>query len=152
MMVFMICDFCHRGIDIMEKKDQKYHIKAFGASTCKAVKKYLSCLTDVKQDDPFWITLDGKALTYSGLREILRRLCAEAGIDMHHFHDFRRFYALELYNTTHDIYMVSRALDHKDIEVTKRYISLDERTNMEALRTYSPMDRQFRQTGIKVVK
>ena len=84
------------------------------------------------------------------MREVLRRLCSEAGIEMHHFHDFRRFYGLELYKSTHDIYLVSRALDHKDIGVTKRYIALDDLEDMEAVRAYSPMDRRSHQTGAKV--
>jgi integrase len=69
---------------------------------------------------------------------------------MHHFHDFRRFYGKSLYEETHDIFMVSRALDHKDIYVTKRYIAIDDRESAESIRTYSPMDRRTRQTGVKV--
>ena len=132
------------------EKDQQYHIKAFGTATCKAIKKYLLCLVDVKPDDPFWLQMDGRALTRVGMREVLRRLCKEAGIAHHEFHDFRRYYGKTLYETTHDIFMVSRALDHKDIYVTKRYIAVDDREDAEAVRTYSPMDRKYRQTGAKI--
>ena len=86
------------------------------------------------------------------MRSVLRRLCDEAGIDVHHFHDFRRFYGKELYNSTHDIFMVSRALDHKDIEVTKRYIALEEIETAEITRTYSPMDRRYQQTGATITR
>lgn len=132
------------------EKDQRYHIKAFGAATTKAIKKYLDCLADVKPEDPFWLCMDGSRLQKDGLREILRRLCAEAQIPMHHFHDFRRFYALELYRSTHDVYLVSRALDHKDIEVTKRYLRTDELEDQQIARTFSPMDRRAQMTGAKV--
>jgi len=135
---------------VVYEKDQQFHTKPFGNSTAKAIKKYLLCLTDVKPDDPFWLQMDGRALSKVGMREILRRLCAEAGIDMHHFHDFRRFYGKSLYEATHDIFMVSRALDHKDIYVTKRYIAIDDRESAESIRTYSPMDRRTHQTGVKV--
>ena len=132
------------------EKDQMFHVKAFGVSTAKAIRKYLDCLADVKDDDPFWLTMDGKRLQKDGLREVLRRLCNEAKIPMHHFHDFRRFYAMELYQSTKDIYLVSRALDHKNVEVTKRYLRLDEIADKEVARIYSPMDRKFGQTGVKV--
>lgn len=135
---------------VVFEKDQQFHTKPFGNATSKAIKKYLLCLTDVKPDDPFWLQMDGRALTKVGMREILRRLCAEAGIDMHHFHDFRRFFGKSLYEATHDIFMVSRALDHKDIYVTKRYIAIDDRESAESIRTYSPMDRRTHQTGVKV--
>lgn len=140
----------NRGELTVYEKDRQYHVKAFGVTTCKAIKKYLSCLVDVMPDDPFWLCMDGTALTWAGMRSILRRLCDEAGIDIHHFHDFRRFYGKELYNSTHDIFMVSRALDHKDIEVTKRYIALEEMECAEITRTYSPMDRRYQQTNVTV--
>jgi len=137
---------------ITHEKDQRYHIHSFGSATTKAVKAYLNCLEDVKPTDPFWLKMDGVALSTYGAKEVLRRLCSEAGIRMHHFHDFRRFYALELYNSTHDIYMVSRALNHKDIEVTKRYLNIDDLQNAEDVRLHSPMDRKLHQTGTKVVR
>jgi site-specific recombinase XerD len=62
-------------------------------------------------------------LTQSGVREILRRLQHDSE-NSHEFHAFRRFYGLSLYNETHDIYFVSRMLDHSNIEVTKRYLDI----------------------------
>lgn len=146
-----MCDVDIKRCEMMVfEKDQRYHTKAFGVATGKAIQKYLSCLADVKPEDPFWLTLDGRQLTEAGLREILRRLCSSAKIPVHHFHDFRRYYGKALYDSTHDIYLVSRALDHKDITVTKRYIYLDEIEDKENARLYSPMDRKFGQTGAKV--
>ena len=132
------------------EKDQQFHTKPFGAATCKAIKKYLNCLEGYEPDDPFWLSVDGKHLAPSGFREILRRNCTAAGIPVHQFHDFRRYYGLQLYNSTHDIYAVSRALDHKSIEVTKRYLAIDDRENAEVVRAFSPMDKKFRQTKIRV--
>ena len=140
----------NRGEMVVFEKDQRYHIKAFGSATTKAVKKYLNCLADVKPDDPFWLQMDGRALTKSGMREVLVRLCHEAGIGRHYFHDFRRYYGKTLYESTHDIFMVSKALDHKDVHVTKRYIAIDDRENAEAVRSHSPMDRRVHQTGVRI--
>lgn len=132
------------------EKDQRFHVHSFGSATNRAIKAYLNCLDDIQPTDPFWLKMDGVALTTYGAKEVLRRLCSEAGIRMHHFHDFRRFYALELYKSTHDIYMVSRALNHKDIEVTKRYIAIDDLQNAENVRHHSPMDKKLKQTGVNV--
>jgi len=138
------------GTIITHEKDQQFHVHSFGSACSKAIVKYLSCLEDVKPTDPFWLTMDGAGLTVYGAKEILRRLCAEANIPMHHFHDFRRFFAKELYKSTRDIYTVSRALQHKGIEVTKRYIDVDDYETAEITRSFSPMDRRLRQTGVKV--
>ena len=142
----------NRSEIVVYEKDQLYHTKAFGQATAKAVRKYMNCLADIKPSDPFWLSLDGTSLTWQGLREILRRLCTEAKIPVHHFHDFRRYYGLELYNSTHDIYLVSRALDHKDIEVTKRYLAIDDQEAAETARSHSPMDKRLRQTGVKIIR
>lgn len=135
---------------IVFEKDQQYHTKPFGATTAKAMKKYFNCLQEVLPDDPLWLQMDGRALDYAGIREILRRNCVAAGIPIHLFHDFRRYYGLQLYNTTHDIYTVSRALDHKDIEVTKRYLAIGDRENAEVVRSHSPVDKITKQTRVTV--
>ena len=135
---------------IVYEKDQDYHYKPFGASTTKAIRSYFDCLSDVKPEDPMWIKLDGCALSAYGAKEILRRLSREAGIEEQSFHDFRRFYGMEAYKATKDIYFVSRALDHKSVEVTKRYLAIDQIEDMEEARSVSPMDRRIGQTGIKV--
>ena len=126
------------------EKDQDFHVKTFGIATGKAIKKYLNCLEDIHPDDSFWLKMDGSPLSEAGLKQSLRNLCKKADIPLHLFHDFRRFYGLELYKSTHDIYFVSRALDHKDIEVTKRYLAITEAEDAEALRAMSPMDNNNR--------
>ena len=132
------------------EKDQSYHLKPFGTACAKAIRAYFGCLSDVKPDDPMWIKLDGCALSAFGAKEILRRLSRVAGIEEQSFHDFRRFYGLETYKATGDIYFVSRALDHKSVEVTKRYLAIDQIEDLEHARAVSPMDIRINQTGIKV--
>ena len=127
---------------IVFEKDQDFHVKSFGTNTGKAIKRYLNCLEDVRPEDSFWYKMDGTVLSEDGMKQSLRLLCKKAGIPLHLFHDFRRFYGLELYKSTHDIYFVSRALDHKDIEVTKRYLAIDKMDDAEAIRAMSPMDNK----------
>ena len=131
------------------EKDQQYHIKGLGTNCNKAVKRYLNCIEDVEPDASFWWKMDGTQLTEAGMKQALRRLCRDAEIPLHLFHDFRRFYGLELYKSTHDIYFVSRALDHKDIEVTKRYLAIDQLEDAEIIRTVSPMDNGAATVKIK---
>lgn len=132
------------------EKDQNFHTKSFGQSTSKAITKYLSCLDDIKQDDPFIISLDSIPFNDNSLRLMIRRHCELAGIPNRQCHDFRRFYGLELYRATGDIYFVSRMLDHKDVEVTKRYLAITDIEDAIAMAKVSPMDRKSGQTGIKL--
>ena len=140
-------DPVHERITTWEK-DQRYHYHAYGSACAKAIRKYLACVQDAHPEDPFWLQTDGTGLSAPGARSRLSRLCKYAGIEAHGFHDFRRFYAMELYRTTHDIYFVSRMLDHKDVEVTKRYLAIDLIEDAEDARRISPMDKG--RTGITV--
>ena len=140
-------DPVHERITTFEK-DQRYHYHAYGGACAKSIRKYLACVQDARPEDPFWLQTDGSGLSTAGARSRLSRLCKYAGIEPHGFHDFRRFYAMELYKTTHDIYFVSRMLDHKDVEVTKRYLAIDLIEDAEDARRISPMDRSH--TGITI--
>lgn len=122
------------------EKDQQYHIKAFGVQTQRALRKYLACLEDVSDDDPLWLNQDGTPMTDNSMKKMLMRMANAGGLKQHLFHDFRRFYGLSLYQSTKDIFMVSRALDHKNVEVTKRYLAIDQLEDLENLRRIAPMD------------
>lgn len=133
------------------EKDQQFHIKSFGVITGRALRRYLSCLEDVKPTDPLWLNVDGSVMTNVSMEQMLLRMCKQAGIGRHLFHDFRRFYGLELYKETKDIYFVSRMLDHKDVEVTKRYLAINNLEDAEAARRVSPMDNG-RITGVSILR
>lgn len=136
--------FCDVDVDncniVVYEKDQNYHTKPFGRETQRLIRKYLRCLSGNKPDDCFWVNRLGAKFTASGIEQMMERTADVAGIPRYGFHAYRRFYGLELYKTTHDIYFVSRALDHKSIEVTKRYLALDDAEDAEAIRAMSPMD------------
>ena len=132
------------------EKDQNYHTKSFGQNTQKAIIKYLACIDDAKPDDPFIISLDSNSYNDDSLRHMLIRMCKQACIPNRQCHDFRRFYGLELYRATGDIYFVSRMLDHKDVEVTKRYLAIADIEDAAAMAKLSPMDSKTGQTGIKI--
>lgn len=80
---------------------------------------------------PLFCTLDGDPLQAQYVRELLKRLAAEADIDKRvHPHGFRHTFAVELRRAGTDIAVISKLLGHSSIAVTARY--LDHLTNDEA--------------------
>ena len=59
-------------------------------------------------------------------REI-KRACLKADIDSTYIstHSFRKFYATTVYNSTQDILLVSKLLNHGSIATTQRYLGVD---------------------------
>lgn len=60
---------------------------------------------------------------------------AAAALNLHNIstHSFRKYFATQIYNDTHDIYLVSQLLQHSSIAITQRYICLSSEQVEKAL-------------------
>lgn len=89
--------------------------------------------------DAVWLTDEGTALTYPGLRQIWRRLRELTGIPHCHLHTARHTAGTTWLRNGLDLAYVSDLLGHASIHVTKvYYLSLDVEDIPVA--RYSPMD------------
>lgn len=109
--------------------------------TQKALRAYLATRDDLELDAPLFATKDGGRFTTSGLRQVLRRLCVQAGIPEFGMHCFRRTFALESLRAGGDLVSVSRLLGHSRLETTKRYLNQDEQDLRGVHTKTSPVDR-----------
>jgi len=71
-------------------------------------------------------------MTISGLRYSLVKYSKLAGIGKISLHDFRRCFALSCYRKGVDIFSISQLLGHSTVEVTKRYIAINEEDLQQA--------------------
>lgn len=60
-------------------------------------------------------------LAYEGLKEIMRRRCAAAGMPRLGLHSFRHGYAMQFLNAGMDIGVLAQSLGHASIETTRRF-------------------------------
>lgn len=124
-------------------KNQRWSVKPLGNSARKALKAYFATISDVHPEDKIWLTKEGNPFQPDGIRDIIIRLQERMGFKkIHQFHAFRRFYGLSLYQSTGDIYFVSRMLDHSTIEVTKRYLDIKNDDDLAKAVRLSPMDKK----------
>lgn len=132
-------------IVIRKGKGDKTRFVYFGKECRKAIRRYLSRITDIQPHDSFWLTIDGYSLTPSGIREILRRTQKNAGLKRcYGFHDFRRCFAIERKRNGDDDITISRALGHSSLEVTKRYLAFTQDDDRAFAMRASPMDNRKR--------
>lgn len=128
-------------IVVRHGKGDKFRIVYCGRECRKALKRYVACLEEIQDRDPFWLSLNGEPLAVDGVREILRRVQRAAGLPkIHDFHDFRRCFALERKRNGDDDITISRALGHSSLEVTKRYLAFTCGDDQELALRSSPMD------------
>lgn len=102
------------------------------------LKQYLNTRTD--NNPAVWVTDEGDRLTYDGLFQIIKRRARDAGIPAPGLHDFRRAFGKLCKKKGLDILTISRLLGHSSLEVTKRYIVLDDSDLREAHRQAGPVD------------
>ncbi|MFZ3080729.1 MAG: site-specific integrase [Bellilinea sp.] len=112
-------DFTDSSILIRQGKGRKPRSVFFGFTARKCLRKHLRNLPD---KSPAFTTLEGLRLSYTGLRQVVRRLCKKAGIPEQSLHDFRRTFALESLKKGVDIFTISRLMGHTSLQVLSRYL------------------------------
>jgi site-specific recombinase XerD len=90
-----------------------------------------------------WVSQSGERLTETGLRMMLRRRAAQAGVPVPSPHDFRRAFAIERWRAGVDILTLSKLMGHTSLQVLNRYIKQIGEDLERAAKQSSPVDRNF---------
>lgn len=110
---------------IVHGKGDKERRVWFDKETAMWLEEYLLTRTD--SDPALFIGRTGKRLTPDGIRCILNRIAARAGVENVHPHRFRRTRATTLINRGMAVQDVATVLGHSKLDTTMRYIYIDEK-------------------------
>jgi site-specific recombinase XerD len=91
-----------------------------GVHTRKAALRYAKVRRN-GHDGPVWIGTRGGRLRYWGLRQILRRRAARAGVKAPAAHAFRRAFCLAMLRGGADVFALKELAGHADLSTTRRY-------------------------------
>ncbi len=132
-------DFKTGTITVLGKgnKIRQTHI---GFTARKEILRYLRFRPDITGKNPLFASDEGRRLSASGLREILRRRCVKLGIPEISPHDFRRTFALERLRRDPNIYTLMHDMGHTTPTVLMRYLHLVEGDMQESSERGSPGD------------
>lgn len=147
-----LCDLRWRDVDMDSGritvecgKGGKYRYVYCGNDCRKMLRKYASCIEDIRPEDYFFLSDDSFPLTADGVVSLLRRLEKRAGFKSYKgFHGLRRCFALERLRNGDDIYTIQRALGHSSPTVTQRYLACTSEDDITAAVRNSPMDNRRR--------
>ena len=97
----------------------------FGDATRKALRQYLRArdLHSLAKTNHLWLGARGQQLTQSGIAQIVRRRCREAGIDAVHVHQFRHTAASQRFSGGMSEGDAMRLFGWRTREMTSRYAS-----------------------------
>jgi len=126
------------AILIRQGKGRKSRTVFIGKTTRKAIRAYLRRRED--SGTALWVTREGGRLTYDGLRAILTRRAALAGVECPSLHDFRRAFALNMLRAGVDVYSLQNLMGHADLQVLRRYLAQTTEDSAQAHRMGSPVD------------
>jgi site-specific recombinase XerD len=125
-------------IIIQKGKGSKVRVVYIGKATRRAIRAYLKARND--NNHALWVTDEAERLTYSGLRQVVRRRAARLGIKTPSIHSFRCAFAINLLRAGTDVVSVSRLLGHSGLEMTRIYLKQNVDDLAEAHRRGSPVD------------
>jgi integrase/recombinase XerD len=116
-------DFAHRALLVREKRGRVRAVP-FSLETEKALLRW--CKVRPLAAEKLFCTDVGGDLTYSGLRQILRRLSVRAGMagERCNIHSLRHFAAREYLRQGGTLPALARILGHKSIDTTVRYYAV----------------------------
>lgn len=145
---FELCNLNVQDVDdiagqaiVSHGKGGKWRAIAFGQKTARAMRAYSRLRP--REAEAYWSREDGGRLTYSGLRQILRRLAAQAGVREPGIHSFRRACSLALTKEGVPLLINQKQMGHSDPKVTARYNRLDIDDLIETYAKASPVDNWF---------
>lgn len=126
---------------IRSGKGRKPRSVYLGEKSRQALRRYLKKRID--HNPVLWVSKFGERLSETGLRMMLRRRAAQAGVPVPSPHDFRRAFAIERWRAGVDILTISRLMGHTSLQVMNRYLKQMGADLEKVARQSSPVDLNF---------
>lgn len=126
---------------IRSGKGRKPRTVYLGNKSRQALRRYVKERKDYSP--ALWVSRSGDRLSETGLRMMLRRRSAQAGVPVPSPHDFRRAFAIERWRAGMDILTLSKLMGHTSLQVLNRYLKQIGEDLELAAKQSSPVDRNF---------
>ena len=110
------------AVNVEHGKGNKRRVTYIGQRAKQELRRYLKTKQALKQEPPLFATDESGRFSYNGLRSLLFRRGANAGVKVS-LHDFRRFFAITMLRNGTDVITPSRLMGHSGLEVLKRYLN-----------------------------
>jgi site-specific recombinase XerD len=136
-------DLTRQRVMVRDGKMGKGRLVGFGPRTKKAMWRYIMLRPQAAVGDALWATEEGRPMALEGVRQIIRRLKKEAGLEhvKGSVHKLRHTFATLYLGHTRDMKGCRILLGHSNLAMTERYTQFIEAE--DALKAYDgqgPLD------------
>jgi integrase/recombinase XerD len=125
------------SVRVRKGKGGKGRTVFVGRQTRRAVRKNLRLQGT---NGPLWQTVDGRRLSYDGLRSIISRRAKQAGVAPPSLHSFRRLFALECLRNGMDLRRLQELMGHSTLNLLQRYTNLTDADLLAVHKEAGPVD------------
>jgi integrase/recombinase XerD len=125
-------------------KGARQRMVPIGRRTRQALRRILAPRGQVETGDPLFLATDGGALTAHGFQQVFRRLARRERLSVRCSpHVLRHTFARSFLRNGGDVFSLQRILGHspRSLQVTRRYLDLDDDDLRAVHRSVSPVDR-----------
>jgi len=133
-------DVISNTIHVRHGKGRKSRMVYIGEQTRFALNAYMNWRGCLNTPAELWLTERGRPLSMNGLKSIIRRRAAVAGIPMPGMHAFRRAFAVAMLRNGADLRTIQMLLGHSQLGVTERYLRLELSDLAAAHERYGPVN------------
>ena len=134
-------DLATGQILIRAGKGGKPRMVFLGSKSRRALVTYLRHIGNSEESAALWVTKEGRRLSYSGLRDVVRRRAKRASVPAPTLHSFRRAFALACLRGRMDVYSLQRLMGHADLSMLRRYLAQTCEDVRKAHQRSGPVDR-----------
>jgi len=127
-------------------KGARQRMVPIGRRTRQALRRVLAPRGPLQPADPLFVADAGSALTAHGIQQVFRRLTRRERLSVRCSpHVLRHTFARSFLRNGGDVFSLQRILGHspRSLQVTRRYLDLDDDDLRAVHRSVSPVDRLF---------
>jgi len=126
---------------IRQAKGGRHRVTFVGSKTLRAINRYLRTRVQKQPDSALFATKSEQPMTYSCLRDIIRRRSGRAGVTAPSLHSFRRAFAIGCLRNGADLVSLQRMMGHSSLTVLKLYLRQSEEDLKSVHSNTAPVDR-----------
>jgi len=122
-LVSVAIDLARQRVAVRQGKTGKGRVVGFGPQTKKALWRYVGLRPSAVEGDAMWVTEEGRPMSIEGVRQIIRRLKRDTGLQhvKGSVHKLRHTFATSYLRRTRDMKGTRILLGHSTLAMTERY-------------------------------